>query len=83
MVEQGKGFINESGLSFSDISSETKREYLLFTPEHPLKIDGKPLKLHVSKSGGHRIYTDTYCYYVQPKEGWAVRWQTGGPHFVK
>lgn len=49
-------------LVFSDISTETVREY----PELGLVID-KPLKLNVSKSGGHRIVSgDGWCYYVQP-----------------
>jgi len=45
-----------------------------------------PLYLHVSASGGHRIYSDAgYCWYVQPKEGWYIKWipREGKPSFVK
>jgi len=80
-----ESFINESKLIFSDISSEEFREYLLFTPDKPLKIEGKPMKLNVSESGGHRIFTSSWCYYIQPKEGWAIRWkvENNKPNFVK
>lgn len=81
---KNEGFINETELEFKDISSEKEREYIRFDKE--LKIDGEPLYLHVSDSGGHRLYTSTnWCYYVQPKEGWAIRWKVkeGKPSFVK
>ena len=79
-----EGFINESALEFTDISSEIEREYIKY--DKNLKLDGEPLYLNVSKSGGHRLYTSTgWCYYVQPREGWAIRWKVreGKPHFVK
>jgi hypothetical protein len=79
-----EAFINESGLEFTDISSEKKREYT-FPNGVILKI-GKPLFLNVSRSGGHRLYTSKgWCYYVQPKEGWSIRWKVreGQPNFVK
>jgi len=79
-----EGFINESKLEFTDISSETNREYIKFTDN--LKLEGDPLYLNVSASGGHRLYTSAgWCYYVQPREGWAIRWKVkkGSPHFVK
>jgi len=64
----------ESGLVFSDISSETEREYGF--PNGERLLIGKPLYLHVSDSGGHRLYTeDNWCYYVQPKDGWWVKWK--------
>lgn len=79
-----EGFINESGLEFTDITSEVGREYIRF--ETSLKLDGDPLYLNVSDSGGHRLYTTKgWCYYVQPREGWAIRWKVkkGTPSFVK
>lgn len=79
-----KGFLNESGLEFSDISSETEREYGF--PNGLNLIIQKPRLLNVSKSGGHRIYTaDNWSYYVQPREGWWIRWKVknGNPNFVK
>lgn len=81
---KNEGFINETNLVFNDISSEKEREYI-FPNGTKLHI-GKPLYLNVSKSGGHRLYTeDEWCYYVQPREGWAVRWKVkeGQPSFVK
>ena len=83
---KNEGFIHETDLKFSDISSEKEREYILFTENKPLKLDGEPLYLNVSPSGGHRLYTsERWCYYVQPKEGWAIRWKVkeGEPSFVK
>lgn len=83
---ENEGFINETDLEFTDISSEKEREYLLFTDVNPLKIDGEPLYLNVSKTHSHRLYTSTgWCYYIQPKEGWAIRWKVkkGKPSFVK
>lgn len=87
-MDQGdfsNGFINQSKLTFKDISTEIQREYLQFSEDKPLKLEGQPLKLHVSDSGGHRIFTTDWCYYIQPLEGWAVRWKVGPgkPHFVK
>lgn len=82
--QPNKGFINESGLNFNDISSEQCREYIKYTDT--LKLEGNPLYLNVSASGGHRLYTDAgWCYYVQPREAWAIRWKVieGKPHFVK
>lgn len=79
-----EGFINESNLEFTDISSETDREYIRFTDT--LKLEGDPLYLNVSKRDTHRLYTsEGWCYYVNPKEGWAIRWKVkeGSPHFVK
>ena len=79
-----EGFINESGLKFDDISSEKEREYTF--PSGQKLFIGKPLYLNVSKSGGHRLFTeDGWCYYVQPKEGWSVKWQVreGQPDFAK
>ena len=83
-TNKNEGFINESGLEFTDISSESEREYIF--PNGTTLYIGKPLYLNVSKSGGHRLYTeDGWCYYVQPKEGWGIRWKVreGKPNFVK
>lgn len=79
-----EGFLNESGLEFNDISSESKREYIF--PNGGKLFIGSPLYLNVSKSGGHRVYAaDGWCYYIQPKEGWSIRWKVkeGKPSFVK
>lgn len=71
-------FRNESGLKFTDISTEEFREY-----SFGYRID-HPLWLHVSGSGGHRIFNGEHCYYVQPEKGWAISWlvRDGEPHFV-
>ena len=79
-----EGFINETDLEFSDISSETEREYTF--PNGKTYHIGNPLFLNVSPSGGHRLYDENqYCHYVQPKEGWAIKWKVreGAPNFVK
>ncbi len=77
-----ENFINVSGLQFMDISSELYRVY-----EYP---DGtevtlyEPLLLHVSQSGGHRVYDLTgTSHYIVPgfvHIHWAVR--DGEPNFV-
>ena len=75
-------FINESGLKFINISSEEKRIYH-FSDGRTLTIN-YPLKLHVSKSGGHRLYDAINCYYVVPKWNY-ITWVSikGKPNFVK
>ncbi len=81
---QKKGFLNEADLVFDDISEECKREYT-FPNGQTLRIK-KPLYLNVSASGGHRVYTAKgWSYYVQPREGWSIRWKvkTGSPNFSK
>ena len=78
------GFLNKSGLEFSDISTETEREYGF--PNGQRLYIGKPVYLNVSKSGGHRVYTaEGWSYYVQPKDGWWIRWRVseGEANFVK
>jgi hypothetical protein len=77
-------FINQSDLEFKDISSESNRKYH-FANGNTLYIS-QPLWLHVSASGGHRLFSaDEICYYIQPKEGWYIEWtvKDGQPHFVK
>ena len=83
-TKANEGFINETALEFNDISSEKHREYG-FPNGTVLKIED-PLYLNVSPSGGHRLYSDDgYCWYIQPREGWYVKWQVrkGSPSFVK
>lgn len=80
-------FNNKSGLEFTDISSEEYREYLYITEEsagYSFRISN-PLYLHVSDSGGHRVFdADGVSHYVPPK--WIkLQWKAkeGQPHFVK
>lgn len=78
-----QGFINGSDLEFKNISSEKFREYT-FPNGNIYRIDG-PIALHVSKSGGHRVICDNgKCHYVQPREGWAIRWtvKNGSSHIL-
>jgi hypothetical protein len=74
-------FKNESGLNFSDISSENWREYVF---EHKtIRID-LPSQLHVSKNG-HRIFDEHGTSHYIPN-GWVhLQWQArdGKPNFVK
>lgn len=76
-------FRNQSSLTFTDISSEAERIYTF--PNGRTYRVANPEQLHVSDSGGHRLFDGTYCYYIQPKEGWVIRWlvKDGQPHFVK
>lgn len=79
-----EGFLNESGLEFSDISSEKKREYTF--PNGKKLLINKPMFLNVSASGGHRLYAeDNTCYYIQPEKSWYIKWKPrkGKPSFVK
>ena len=76
------GFRNESGLPFTDISSERVRVYTVPGGE-VVRIEG-PQQLHVSDGGGHRIFAEDGCHYVAP--GWLhLHWtvRDGAPHFVK
>jgi len=76
-------FINESGLSFTDISSEAERVYN-FGSKGFVKITA-PLYLSVSDSGGHRIFSqDGKSHYIP--SGWLqLTWtaKPGHPDFVK
>lgn len=79
-----KGFINGSNLQFKDISSESFREYSF--PNGKTLYIANPLYLHVSESGGHRLYdAQGVSWYVQPKEGWHIKWESkeDSPSFVK
>jgi hypothetical protein len=75
-------FINESGLEFTDISSEKFRRYV-YPDGQDLVID-QPLFLHVSKSG-HRVFNAHGQSFFIPL-GWRfIVWEAkeGEPHFVK
>ena len=78
--------VKKSDLKFIDISSEEYREYT-FVTDTGIKVKQRyddPLKLHVSKSGGHRLFTaNGHAYYVSP--GWiGIEWvsKKDKPHFV-
>ena len=76
-------FKNESGLDFTDISSEIERTYIYESgAEFQVK---EPTHLHVSETGGHRIFTASgSSFYIRP--GWiAIKWtvREGAPNFVK
>lgn len=76
--------INNSGLDFTDISTEQFRAYT-FAGGNKLVIN-KPLWLNVSPTGGHRILdAANYSYYIQPAQGWYIQWSVlpGQPNFVK
>lgn len=76
-------FINNSGLIFSDISSEAYRQYR-FADDSIVYIDD-PLKLNVSDSGGHRIFDAGGVSHYIPS-GWIhLSWRArdGHPNFVK
>lgn len=75
--------VNNTDLVFIDISSEVSRTYRFPNGEY-VTLDN-PLKLHVSKSGGHRVFTaDGNAHYIP--SGWIhLCWKAknGEPHFVK
>lgn len=76
-------FHNGSGLEFTDISSEAERVYN-FGSKGFVKIQN-PLRLNVSASGGHRVFSaDGRSHYVP--SGWIeLTWtiSDGQPNFVK
>ena len=75
-------FINESGFEFKDISAETGREYTF--PNGTTLTIQNPLYLHVSTSGGHRLFdAQGTSWYIQPLEGWSINWKVkeGYPNF--
>jgi hypothetical protein len=76
-------FINESGLDFTDISTEAVRRYH-YKGDTEIVISG-PLMLNVSRSGGHRIFDENGVSHYIPK-GWIqLTWiaKPGEPNFVK
>lgn len=81
-IELMNEFINQSGLSFTNISSEMYREYVF--GDRLLRIHN-PLWLHVSDKGGHRVFdAQGTSYYITPTWYW-VTWEAfpGKPNFVK
>lgn len=78
-----KDLINESGLTFTDISTEERRVYH-YDGKDDIVIDN-PIALNVSKSGGHRLLDGNGVSIYIPK-GWKyLSWKVkdGCPHFVK
>lgn len=76
-------FINESGLEFKDISSEEYRVYE-WGNFASIRIEN-PLRLHVSESGGHRIFDAKGVSHYIPS-GWIhIQWKAkeGQANFVK
>lgn len=76
-------FVNESGLEFTDISSEQAREYTF--PDGTIVRIENPLQLNVSESGGHRIFDAFGSSHYIPK-GWIhLQWWVfpDKPNFVK
>lgn len=75
-------FVDEANLSWNDISSESYRVYQFADTE--IRINN-PLKLNVSRSGGHRLFdTSGVSHYVP--NGWRhLYWEAkpGHPNFVK
>ncbi len=78
-----KDFINNSGLSFTDISTEAVRRYH-FKNDEVVVIPG-PLMLHVSRTGGHRIYDENGVSHYVPKGWLELTWvaKAGEANFVK
>lgn len=76
-------FRNESGHTFTDISSEQYRIYT-FPNREFVRID-EPLKLSVASSGGHRIFDASGHSHYIPKGWLQITWaaKEGQPHFVK
>ena len=65
---------NNKDLKFSSLRDEKERIYL-FPNGKKFKIKN-PLWFNCSASGGHRIYAaDGWSYYIQPKEGWVLKWE--------
>ena len=76
-----KTFRNDSNLKFVDISSEAWRHYEY---KDSKVLINKPIALHVSKSGGHRLFdADGISHYIP--SGWIhLSWMVKDdePHFV-
>lgn len=60
-------FLNESNLEFTDISSEQYRIYEFNNGKTVMIVE--PLKLNVSKNGGHKIYDKSGMSHYIP-QGW-------------
>jgi len=76
-------FRNESGLVFTDISSEEYREYR-FANGDRVRV-AAPLWLNVSSAGGHRIFDASETSHYIPFTWIHLHWKAkeGQPHFVK
>ena len=79
---------NESGLKFTDISTEEYRTYYFPSSTsmfgEQLRISN-PIALNTSKSGGHRVLDGAGVSHYIPK-GWTrLEWKAkeGQAHFVK
>lgn len=75
-------FNDEANLSWNDISSEEYRVYNFGNNEVQIN---KPLKLNVSRSGGHRLFDEQGTSHYIPA-GWVhLYWKArpGQPNFVK
>ena len=77
-----KTFRNDTNLNFVDISSESWREYQ--RSDNTFIRIKQPIALHVSKSGGHRIFdAEGVSHYIP--SGWVhLCWMVKDdmPHFV-
>jgi len=75
-------FKNDSGLKFIDISSEAERTYQW--GDGKKVVITNPLRLNVSKSGGHRLFDENgTSHYIS--SGWIhLSWKVkeGQPNFV-
>lgn len=75
-------FISTAGLQFMDISSEAYRVYVY--PDGTEVTIYEPVLLHVSASGGHRLYDlSNTSHYVEP--GFVhIYWtpREGEPNFI-
>ena len=76
-------FINNSGLDFTDISSEEFRQYD-FGDGSRIRI-ANPLWLHVSSTNGHRVFDRQGISHYIPATWIHLHWKAkdGQPHFVK
>lgn len=78
-----KAFKNSTELEFTDISNELYRTYTFF--ENQDITIKQPLRLHVSESGGHRVFDSSGISHYIPA-GWIhLKWEVseGSPNFVK
>jgi len=78
--------INKTDKKFIDISSEAYREYT-FLSDSGKKVKeriNQPLKLHVSESGGHRIFTEDGRGHYIPFKWIHIEWipKKRKAHFV-
>ena len=75
-------FNNATDADFTDISSEQWREYKFAGTI--IRIES-PLRLNVSRSGGHRIFDAAGDSHYIPPTWVHLRWRAraGEPHFVK